>query len=49
MENIMFFFKGVKNCANVFVRNEKVRALFSAPYEGHFKVVENHEKYFTVL
>lgn len=46
-ENI-FVYKDMNTCNYVFVRTDAVRKPLIAPYEGPYKVLERHEKYFKI-
>ncbi|KXJ84088.1 hypothetical protein RP20_CCG020016 [Aedes albopictus] len=48
-KSTVFVHKDLQKCDHVFVRIDAVRRSLQRPYEGPYKVVERHEKYFDVL
>lgn len=45
----VFVHKDLQKCDQVFVRIDAIRRSLQQPYEGPYKVVQRHEKYFDVL
>ncbi|XP_057333353.1 uncharacterized protein LOC130672687 [Microplitis mediator] len=44
----VFCFRNLSTCSHVLVRNDQVGPFFSPPYEGLFRVITLHDKYFIV-
>lgn len=44
----IFVFKDLSTCSHVFVRQDFVRKALQQPFAGPYKVVDRHEKYFTI-
>lgn len=44
----VFVHPELSKCTHVFVRNDSIRLSLSHPYDGPYKIVHRHEKYFTL-
>ncbi|XP_057330861.1 uncharacterized protein LOC130671157 [Microplitis mediator] len=44
----VFCFRNLSTRSHVLVRNDQVRPSFSPPYEGPYRVITRHDKYFIV-
>ncbi|XP_057327620.1 uncharacterized protein LOC130669001 [Microplitis mediator] len=44
----VFCFRNLSTCSHVLVRNDQVGPSFSVPYEGPYRVITRHDKYFIV-
>ncbi|XP_057335442.1 uncharacterized protein LOC130674189 [Microplitis mediator] len=44
----VFCFRNLSTCSHELVRNDQVGPSFSAPYEGPYRVITRHDKYFIV-
>ncbi|XP_053596584.1 uncharacterized protein LOC106693959 [Microplitis demolitor] len=44
----VFCFGNLSTCSHVLVRNDQVGPSFTAPYEGPYRVITRHDKYFIV-
>ncbi|XP_057338501.1 uncharacterized protein LOC130676365 [Microplitis mediator] len=44
----VFCFRNLSTCSHVLVRNDQVGQSFSPPYEGPYRVITRHDKYFIV-
>ncbi|XP_008551831.1 uncharacterized protein LOC103574209 [Microplitis demolitor] len=42
----VFCFRNLSTCSHVLVRNDQVGPSFTAPYEGPYRVITRHDKYF---
>ncbi|GFT99833.1 uncharacterized protein NPIL_28021 [Nephila pilipes] len=45
----IFVHKDLKSCLHVFVRIDRVKKALEPPYEGPYAVINNCDKYFTIL
>ncbi|XP_057334995.1 uncharacterized protein LOC130673800 [Microplitis mediator] len=44
----VFCFRNLSTCSHVLVRNDQIGPSFSPPYEGPYRVITRHDKYFIV-
>ncbi|XP_057333561.1 uncharacterized protein LOC130672821 [Microplitis mediator] len=44
----IYCFRNLSTCSHVLVRNDQVGLSFSPPYEGPYRVITRHDKYFIV-
>ncbi|XP_053597648.1 uncharacterized protein LOC128668522 [Microplitis demolitor] len=47
-KHFVFCFRSLSTCSHVLVRNDQIGPSFSAPYEGPYRVITRHNKYFIV-